>query len=75
LDLEANCHVFKDKKHNHENGKEYAQIPETPYWNLMVEKQVLKIEETPVGHKLFLPQEVVRCEVWTSGFKKRHNYR
>jgi hypothetical protein len=27
----------------------------------------LKIEERPIGHRLFLPQEVVRWEVWTRG--------
>ncbi len=29
----------------------------------------------PKGHMLFLPQEVVWCEVWTRGFQRRHNYR
>jgi hypothetical protein len=27
------------------------------------------------GHKSFLPQKVVRHEVWTGGFQRRHNYR
>jgi hypothetical protein len=42
---------------------------------LMLDRWVLKIEKRLVGHILFLPQEVVRCEVWISGLKRRHNYR
>jgi hypothetical protein len=49
-------------------------IIKTPYQNLMLDKWVLKTEERPIGHMSFLPQEVVRCEVWTGGFYKRHNY-
>ncbi len=48
------------------------QIPKTPYRNLMLEKQVLKIEKIPARHKLFLPQEVVRCDMdWWSLKKAR----
>jgi len=28
-----------------------------------------------IGHKLLLPQEVVRHEVWTSGLYRKHSYR
>jgi len=41
----------------------------------MLDKGVLNIKDKPAGHKLFLPQEVVRCEVWIGGFQKRHNYK
>jgi hypothetical protein len=40
---------------------------ETPYWNLMLDRQILRIKERPTGHKSFLPQEMVKHEVWTSG--------
>jgi len=32
-------------------------------------------KKKPIGHKLYLPQEVVWREVWTKGFQKKHNYR
>jgi hypothetical protein len=40
----------------------------------MLDKQVIKIEERLVEHKLFLPQ-VVQHEVWIRGLHKRHNCR
>jgi len=42
-------------------------ITKTPYLNLMLDKQVLKTKERLTGHMSFLPQEVVRHEVWTGG--------
>jgi hypothetical protein len=36
----------------------------------MLDKQILRIENKPIEHKLFLPQEVVRREVWTNGFQE-----
>ncbi len=60
---------------NLENGVEYVGITETPYQNLRLEKWVLRIEERPAGHRSFLPQEVVRCEVWIGRFQRRHNYK
>jgi hypothetical protein len=60
----------RQTKYNLENGKEYAKLIKTPYWNLMLEKQVTKTEERPARHKLFLPEEMVRHEVWTWGFKE-----
>jgi hypothetical protein len=69
LDLEANCQVIERQiKDNLENGEEYARITKTPYQNLMLNKQVLRTKERHVGHWSFLPQEVVRREVWTRGF-------
>jgi hypothetical protein len=53
------ANYWKTNKKNLENGKEYAQLTKTPYQNLMLNKWVLKIEEIFVGHKSFLPQEVV----------------
>jgi hypothetical protein len=41
----------------------------------MLDTQVLKIEERHVRHMSFLPQELVRHEVWIGGFQRRHNYR
>ncbi len=41
---------------NHENGKEYVGIRKTPYRNMMLDGQVLKTEERPTIHRLFLPQ-------------------
>ncbi len=49
---------------------------ETQYRNLMLDKQVLRTEKRPIGHmSSFLPQEVVRCEVWIGGLQRRHSYR
>ncbi len=71
LDLEANRQVPKGKIENiHENGRKYAQIIKVPFQNLMLDKQILRIENKPIEHKLFLPQEVVRREVWTNGFQE-----
>ncbi len=65
--MDANRKVLKDKQHDHENGREYVQIPKNPYQNLMLENQVLKIKKIPTRHKLFLPQEVVRRDIWIGG--------
>jgi hypothetical protein len=60
LDLEANWHVIeRQTKDNLENGEEYAGLTKTPYQNLTLDIRVLKTEVRPVGHKSFLPQEVV----------------
>jgi hypothetical protein len=56
---------------NLENGKEYAGITKTPYQNLMLDKRVLRTKERHTRHMSFLPQEVVRCEVWIGGFRKK----
>ncbi len=37
----------------------------------MLDKQVLRTKEKPKGHMLFLPQEVVRHEVWTHGLQRQ----
>jgi len=42
---------------------------------MMLDKQVLRTEERPAGSMSFLPQEVVRHEVWSRGLQRRHNYR
>jgi hypothetical protein len=36
--LEANCQGLEGQtKNNHQNGKEYVQVPKTPYQNLMLD--------------------------------------
>jgi len=35
----------KKKKNIHENGREYVGIIKTPYWKLMLDRPILKIEE------------------------------
>ncbi len=65
----------KTNKKNLENGQEYARFTETPYWNLMLDKQLLRIEERPMGHRLFIPQVVVHHEIWIGDLQKRHSYR
>ncbi len=65
----------KEIKDNLENGKEYVGIIKSPYQNLMLDRKVLKTKEKFIRHRLFLLQEVVRLEVWTSGLQKRHRYR
>jgi hypothetical protein len=60
---------------NIENGKEDVRLTKTPYWNLMLDRRVLRIEKRPMGHKSFLPQEVVWHDVWTRGLQRRHNSR
>ncbi len=75
MNLEANWQV--NEKHiedNVGNGQEYAGLTKTLYWSLMLDKQVPRIEERPIGHRSFLPQEVVWWEVWTWGFHIRHSY-
>jgi len=76
LDLEANCQVTgRQTKYNLENGQEYAGLTETPCHNMMLDKRVLRTKERHAGHGSFLPQEVVRREVWTRGLQRRHSYR
>jgi hypothetical protein len=76
LDLEANWQVIENQtKDDSENGEEYVGLTKTPYWNLMLDIRILKIEERLVRHMLFLPQEVVWWDVWTRGFFKRHDSR
>jgi hypothetical protein len=71
LDLEANRQVTeRQTKDKSENGEEYVGLIETQYRNLMLDKQVLKIEERPARCKLFLPQEVVHREIWVGVFKE-----
>jgi hypothetical protein len=41
----------------------------------MLDRWVLGTKEKHVGHILFLPQKVIRHEVWTGGFQRRHNYK
>jgi hypothetical protein len=36
----------------------------------MLDKRVLKIEERHVGHRSFLPQDMVWREVWIGVFRK-----
>jgi hypothetical protein len=36
----------------------------------MLDSQVLRTKERLVGHRLFLPQEVVRHEIWIGVFKE-----
>jgi len=57
------------------NGKKDARLIETPYQNLMLDKEVLRIEERHAGHILVLPQEVVQQDVWIKGFQRRHSFR
>ncbi len=76
LDLEANRQITeREIKDNLENGEEYVGIIKTPYRNLMLDRQVLRTKERHVRHMLFLPQEVVRHEVWIGGLQRRHSYR
>jgi hypothetical protein len=66
--LEANQQVIeKQIENNLENGKEYARLTETPHWTLMLDRRVIRTKERLAGHRSFLPQEVVQCEVWTRG--------
>jgi hypothetical protein len=75
LYLEANHKVTERQiEDNLENGEEYARITKTPYQNLMLDRQVLRIEKRIAKHK-FPPQEMVHHEIWTRGFQRRHNYR
>jgi hypothetical protein len=39
----------------------------------MLDKRVLGIKERLVGHLLFLPQEVVRCEVWIDDIHEKRS--
>ncbi len=66
--MKANRQVARSKiEDNLENGEEYAGIIETPYRNLILDKWVQETKERFVGHRSFLSQEVVQCEVWTGG--------
>jgi hypothetical protein len=42
---------------------------------LMLDRWILKTKEKIIGHKLFLSQEVVQCEIWIGAFHRKHNYR
>jgi hypothetical protein len=56
LDLEANCQITeRQTKYNLESGEEYVRLIETPYWNLMLDKSVMKIKERIAWHMSFLP--------------------
>jgi len=69
LDLEANRQVTKrETENNLENGKLYAGITKISYRNLMFDRRILRIKERLARCMSFLPQEVVRHEIWTSGF-------
>ncbi len=71
LDLEANCYVTeRQTKDNLENGKEYAGLIKTPYWNSMLDIRVLRTQERLVRYMSFLPQKVVQCELWTKGLQR-----
>ncbi len=48
-------HWKKKTKENLENKEEYIGLTETPYRNLMLDRQVMQIEERLAGHRLFLP--------------------
>jgi hypothetical protein len=75
LDLDANWQVIENQTDDFENGEEYGRLIETSYRNLMLERQVLKTEERPMGHMSFLPQEVVHQDVWIGGLQRRNNSR
>jgi hypothetical protein len=34
-------------------GREYVGIIKTPYWNLMLDRPILRIEERHAGHIVF----------------------
>ncbi len=74
--MEENQQIIeRQKKDNLENGEEYVGLTKPPYQNLMLDKWILKTKERLIGHKSFLPQDVVWHEVWIGGFQKRHNYK
>jgi hypothetical protein len=59
--LEASRQVIeRQTKDKFKNGKEYARLTKTLFQNLMLNRRILKIEESLVGHKSFLPQEMVQ---------------
>jgi hypothetical protein len=60
-------------KRQYGKWKGRCRVIETPYWNLMLDRRMLIIEQRHVGHKLFLPQEVVWRDVWTRDLQRRHN--
>jgi hypothetical protein len=41
----------------------------------MLDKRILKTKERHARHRSFLPQEVVRCEIWIGGLQRKHSYR
>jgi hypothetical protein len=46
--LEANHQGLKGEiEDNHENGWGYAGITQTPHWNLILDKQIMKTKERP----------------------------
>ncbi len=74
--MEANCQITKREiEDNLENEKECVGIAKTTYRNLMLDEQILKTKKRNLGHMLFLPQEVVKHEVWIGGLQRRHNYK
>jgi hypothetical protein len=46
--LEAKL-IEKQTKNNLEYGEKYVGLIETPYWNLMLDRRVLRIEERHAG--------------------------
>jgi hypothetical protein len=66
--LEANQQVIENQtEDNFENRKEYVKLIETPFQNMMLDKQVLRTKESLIGHRWILPQKVVQHDVWTGG--------
>jgi hypothetical protein len=49
----------KQKKNLLKMKKSMSSLQKTPYWNLMLDKQILKTKERFTWHMLFLPQKVV----------------
>jgi hypothetical protein len=70
LDLEANRQGPKGKtKHNHENEREYARITQTPYQNMMLDKQVLRTKKNPIRLMPFYHKKwylVRSMDLWSS---------
>jgi hypothetical protein len=65
---------LKDKqKTKIDNGKEHVRLTKTPSKNLMLDRQVLKIEERLMGHRSFLPQKVVWWDIWIGVLQKKHS--
>jgi len=73
--ISKSASYWKLEENNLENGEEYVGPTKTPYQNLMLDIWVLKTKERLMGHRLFLPQEVVWWDVLTRGLQRRHNSR
>ncbi len=69
------ANYWKINKRQSWNGEEYVGLIKTPYQDLMLDKWILRTKERFMGHKLFLPQEMVWHEMWIGGLQKKHNYR